>query len=419
MALTDAKIRVAKPREKVYKLFDSGGLYLRVEPSGSRCWRFKYRVDGKEKHMAFGVYPDVDLASARAKRDEARRSVANDGDPVEERRIKKRAALDTFAACGERYLLTLTRHSSATLSKAKWLLSDYLNPRLGAMPIAKISVPEIIQALRAIESTGKLETTHRAQNLASRIFRFALAEGVPGLLTNPAADVTMALKPLTNDHHAAITDPEEFGTLLRAIEGAPGCRSTCMALRILPHVFLRQGELRGGRWDEIDWDKAEWRIPAERMKMRRPHVVPLSTQVLSMLKAQRIVTGSSAFLFPTPRAGDKPINQNVLGWKLVSLGYPSERHVPHGFRVSASTLLHELGFDSRDVELQLAHMDGNRVRGIYNRSERLPERRRMMQAWSDYLDQLRDGGNVVALHGRSSATASMKSSISDSRQRTA
>jgi integrase len=416
MALSDIQIKAAKPREKVYKLFDSGGLYLRIEPSGSRLWRFKYRVDGfcmktnkpklKEKSLSFGSYPDVSLKEAREKRDDARKLIGNGKDPGAERRDEKLAAISTFALCAERYVEKHSAEvSSDTTNKARQWLRDYLNPRLGNRPIGAITAPEMIQVLRGIEASGKLQTAHRAQNLASRVFQFALAEGAPGLSGDPAASVKRALKSHSDEHLPAITAPAEVGELLRDIEGYGGDGVARLALKLLPHVFLRQGSLRGGEWKEIDWDNAQWIIPKERMKGRgaaakRPHLVPLSRQSIAILKELQAITGKGNLMFPARGSTTKPISHNTLQWALEKLGYGEGIHTPHSFRTTASTLLHDLGYDTRDIELQLAHKDSNKVRGIYARHDRVAERTVLMQRYSDYLDQLRDGGNVVAIGGR-------------------
>jgi integrase len=423
MQLTDIKIKAAKPGEKVYKIFDGRGLYLRIEPSGTKLWRLKYHFGGREKHLALGVYDDVSLAMARKRCDEARKLIADNKDPGAIRREAKRATISTFAACAEAYLETRTDLAPRTLSKARWQLRDYLNPVIGDRPINEITAPELLGALRQIEKTGHLETAHKSKELAGRVFMFAIAEGVPGVTHNPAADLKFALKARPDEHYAAITKPAEVGQLMRDIEDYSGQPVTHAALRLLPHVFLRSKELRFGKWSEIDWDNKHWLIPAERMKgklnKRTEHIVPLSRQAMAILKDLHQRTGKQEWMFPTIGYKDRPISENTLGKALHRLGYTSDVHVPHGFRSTASTLLHDLGHLDRDIELQLHHGDQNKVRGIYNRAERLDARREMMQQYSDYLDQLRDGGKVVAIHGRSSKTAVMKSSISDSAQRTA
>jgi integrase len=418
MALSDARIKAAKPRQKPYKLGDSGGLYLLVKTTAAKLWRFKYRVAGmsgakfdplrkttrarREKVLALGRYPAMSLALARKRRDEARELLADNKDPAAEKRAEESATANNFATVAEKYLQTRTDLAKRTLDKARWQLREFLNPEIGSKPIGEITAPELLAALRKIEATGKIETAHKSKELAGRVFMFAIASG--DAERNPAADLKLALTARPDVHLAAITKPADVGKLLRAIDGYDGQPATHAALRLLPHIFLRPGEIRGGRWEEIDWDNTQWLVPAERMKgkknKRREHLVPLSKQALSILKGLHEITGRGKFMFPAIGHVARPISENTLGAALRGLGYSSEVHTPHGWRSTASTLLHELGHLSADIELQLAHSDKNKVRGIYNRSERLAERRKMLQAYSDYLDSLRDGGNVVALKGK-------------------
>jgi integrase len=418
VALSDARIKAAKPKQKPYKLGDSGGLYLLVTKNSdgpSKLWRFKYRVSGtsparfnkfrkkprprREKVLALGQYPDVTLAKARERRDVARNLLADNGDPAVEKRNEKAASANTFAAIAEEYLAKqVDRLAPRTLNKARWQLRDFLNPYIGDKPIDKITAPDLLAALRRIEARGLTETPRKTMELAGRVFMFGIASGLCD--RNIAADLKLALKARPDQHLAAIIDPAKVGELLRAIDGYNGQPSTAAALRLLPHVFLRSGELRHGRWDEIDLDAALWRVPAERMKMKREHLVPLSVQSISILKGLKENTGGGEFVFPAIGPKHRPISENTLGYALHGLGYSSDVHVPHGFRTTASTLLHELGHESRDIELQLAHADSNKIRGIYNRAERIKERTKMMQQWSDYLDSLRDAGDVVAIRKR-------------------
>jgi integrase len=401
MALSDSKIRAAKPKEKVYKLFDGGGLHIRVEPTGARLWRLKYRFGGHEKLLSMGIYPDVPLASARKRRDEARALLAEDPpiDPAAERAAAKLATVNTFAAVAEEFIgKQVDRLALRTVDKARWQLREFVNPYIGDMPINEISAQNLLAALRRIEHRGKIETAHKTKELCGRVFLYAIATGRCD--HNVAADLKLALKPRPAEHLAAITDPPKVGKLLRAIDGYDGQPATAAALRLAPHVFLRPGELRHGRWAEIEWGAALWRVPADRMKMKREHVVPLSVQSISILTWLKEITGRGEYMFPAIGPKSRPISENTLGAALRGLGYSSDVHTPHGFRSMASTLLHELGFVSTDIELQLAHADKNKIRAVYNRSERIKERTRMMQAWSNYLDSLRDVGNVVAIRRR-------------------
>lgn len=403
MKLSDTAVKAAKPKDKPYKRSDGGGLYLLVTRNSagpSKLWRLKYRVNGVEKLLALGQYPDVTLAMARERRDDARRLLADGTDPGAERAAAKLATANTFAAVAEEYLSKqVDRLAPRTVNKARWQLRDFLNPYIGDKPIDKVSAPDLLAALRRIEVRGLTETPHKTMELAGRVFMYGVASGL--CERNIAADLKLALKPRSDQHLAAVTDPAKVGELLRAIEGYDGQPATAAALRLAPHVFLRPGELRGGRWCEIDFNNALWRLPADRMKMKREHLLPLSQQAVAILTALKPITGYSEFLFPAIGPKHRPISENTLGAALRGLGYGPDVMVPHGFRSIASTLLHELGYESRDIELQLAHADSNKIRGIYNRAERIKERTKMMQQWSDYLDNLRDAGNVVALRRRS------------------
>ncbi|MGO9039310.1 MAG: tyrosine-type recombinase/integrase [Steroidobacteraceae bacterium] len=397
MSLTVTEINKAKPG----KHFDGGGLFLLVKPTGSKLWRFKYRFNGIEKLLALGSYPEVPLAEARSRHSDARALLSKEPpiDPGAERAAAKVATGNTFAAVAEDYLNTQAdRLAPRTLSKARWQLREFLNPHIGETPIDQVTAPKLLAALRRIEARGLTETPHKTMELAGRVFMYGIASGL--CERNIAADLKLALKPRPTEHLAAITDPAKVGELLRAIESYEGQPATRAALRLLPHIFLRQGELRDGRWSEVDFEAAVWRIPGERMKMGREHLVPLSDQALAILKDLKKITGGGELIFPAIGPKHRPISNNTLGYALQGLGYGPDVMVPHGFRSMASTLLHELGWDSRDIELQLAHADSNKIRGIYNRAERIKERTKMMQAWSDYLDNLRDAGNVVALRRR-------------------
>ncbi len=391
--LSDAVIRAAKPREKPYKLFDGGGLFVHITPKGQRYWRLRYWFDGKEKLLALGVFPRIKLAKARALREAAKDAVANGTDPTIQRKADKLAASETFADIAEEYVAKQAGVlADRTVKKARWQLREFVNPWIGSRPIRRIDAPELLAVLRRIEARGKIETAHKTKELCGRVFLYGIATGRCD--RNIAADLKSALAPRPTDQHlAAITDPAKVGELLRRIDSYDGQPGSTAALRLLPHVFLRPGELRGGLWSEIDFDAALWRIPAERMKgktgKRREHLVPLSRQALALLKTLHKFTGRGEYMFPAIGAKARPISENTLGAALRGLGYGHDVMVPHGFRSMASTLLHESGEVSGDIELQLAHVDSNKVRGIYNRSERIKERAKMMQRWSDRLDKLR------------------------------
>lgn len=404
MALTDTKIRATRATDKPVKLFDGGGLYLLVNPNGSRWWRLKYRFNGRERGISFGVFPDVPLKAAREKRDEARRLLAAGTDPSERRQIAKIERSNTFASVADEWLTLQAKppaHSPraplapVTAAKTRWMLETFLVPEIGAKPIGELTAPDLLAALRKIEKRGTHETAHRTKQLAGRVLRFAIATG--RATRDVSMDLRGALAPVTTRNHAAITEPARIADLLRAIDVYDGQPVTAYALKLSPLVFVRPGELRGAEWDEFDIEGAEWRIPAGRMKMREAHIVPLSRQAVEIVKALQGMAAGSRFVFPSLRSRDRPMSDNTINAALRRLGYSKDEMTGHGFRALASTCLNEQGWAPDVIELQLAHAERNRVRAAYNRASRLPERRRMMQRWSDYLDGLRVGSNVVPL----------------------
>ena len=399
MSLTDTAVRNAKARAEPYKLFDERGLFLFVKPGGFRYWRFKYRIAGREKLLSLGVYPDVSLAKARARRDAARQLIADGVDPSVRKQAEKLAETDTFKSVALEWL-DKQNFAPKTLKKAKWTFEDLLFPYLGSKSIRSISAPEVLAAVRKLEARGKIETAHRSKQRASQIFRYAVATGRAE--RDPTADLRGALAPLKVTNRAAITDPQRVGELLRAIYGYSGQLSTEYALKLAPMVFVRPGELRAAEWPEFRLDGAnpEWRIPAARMKMRELHIVPLARQAVGLLRDLGTHTEGGRYLFPSLRTAARPISENTLGAALRRLGFSKDEMTAHGFRAMASTLLNEQSFAPDVIELQLAHAERNEVRAAYNRAQRLEERRRMMQAWADYLDGLRAGGNVVPLRHR-------------------
>lgn len=402
MKLTDAKIRSAKPLEKPYKLFDGHGLYLHVQPSGGRWWRLKYRFGGKEKLLAIGTYPEVNLHEARETRDDARKFLARGVDPGEKKKADRIVQTDTFKVIAEEWLrMQSGKLADVTLAKATWILGDFIYPRLGDKLVTEIKAPDLLAALRAIEAKGLHETASRAKQKVGQILRYAIATGRAE--RDITADLRGALAPVVTKNRAAITDPARVGEVLRAIDGYQGDPATCTALKLAPLVFVRPGELRGAEWREIDLEGAEWRIPGERMKMGEPHLVPLSKQAVTVLTALKPLTGSGRLVFPSIRTRERPLSENTLNAALRRLGYTPEQMTAHGFRAMASTLLNERGFAPDVIELQLAHVERNKVRAAYNRAKRLEERRKMMQAWADYLDGLKAGGNVVPIRKSSSA----------------
>ncbi|MHB8813437.1 MAG: tyrosine-type recombinase/integrase [Steroidobacteraceae bacterium] len=388
--LSDAKVRSLKPKEKAYKVYDDRGLYMVVNPNGSRWWRFKYKYDGKERGISLGVYPDVTLQYAREQLQEARQLLARGIDPSAQRRTVKIARLDTFKPIAEEWLeMQAERLAPITMTKARWILGSFVYPRLGSRPIAEISAPEVLAVLRPIESRGMNETAHRALQRCGQIFRYAIATG--RATRDITSDLRGALAPVVVENRAAITEPAKIGALLRAIDDYIGHPTTLMALKLSPLVFLRPSELRAAEWSEIDLQTEEWRVPAARMKMRERHIVPLASQAVAILRELRSVTGKGRYLFPSLRTSDRPMSVNTVNAALRRLGYARDEMTGHGFRAMACTCLNELGWHPDVIELQMAHAERNKVRAAYNRAERLADRRKMMQAWADYLDGLRSG----------------------------
>ena len=395
MALTDAQIRQSKPRDKEYKLADAGGLYLLVRPNGSRLWKLKLRLNGREQKMSFGAYPQVTLKEARSRRDEAKLEMSRGGDPVQRRRAEKLAAQlragNRFEEVAEEFIIKREAEglAQATVKKARWYL-DLLRPGIGKRPIAEITPQDLLAVLKKIERKGHRESAKRARSFASRVFQYAVITG--RCSTDPAQPLRGALVAPVARHYAAILDPKELGALLRAIDGFDGYPVTRFALRITPHVFVRPGELRLAQWEEIDLEKSEWRIPAGRMKVRRPHTVPLSHQVKAMFAELQEMFGNKGYVFRSLHARGRPMSENTVNQALRRLGYTGDEMTAHGFRSTASTLLNESGLWSPDaIERALAHQDANAIRGIYHRGAHWDERVKMAQWWSDYLDDLREG----------------------------
>ncbi|HEX6999658.1 MAG TPA: integrase arm-type DNA-binding domain-containing protein [Gammaproteobacteria bacterium] len=405
--LTDKAVKALKPREIPYKKADEKGLYIIVRPDGAKWWRFKYYFAGKERLLSLGVYPDVSLARAREKRDEARRLVAAGIDPSAKRQAEKQAArlaaADTFKAVAEEWLAhgcppnKGRPPSDETIAQLRHRLKTYVYPYHGSTPIKDISTQVLHGTLKRIVHRGTRETALRVRSVTSRVFRYAVASGRAE--RDPAADLKDALPVAVTTHFAAVTRAEEIGPLMRAIHGYQGQPTVVTALKLLPLLFVRPGELRNAEWPEFDLDGATWVIPAGRMKMGREHIVPLSRQALALLEELRPFTGRGRLVFPGLRSKEKPLSENTLNAALRNLGYTSEQMTAHGFRSMASTQLNELGFEPDVIEAQLAHMGKDKVRAIYNRADYLQKRRKMMQAWADYLDGLRldVGRKVVGL----------------------
>jgi integrase len=399
MTLSVLSIKAAKPKQAAYKLSDSDGLYVFVGTNGTKSWRMNYRYLGRQKTLSFGVWPEVGLADARAKRDEARRQLAADMDPSEQQKLrqlaKSLAAENTFKSIAEEWLTKLAREQRAeiTLDKLKWLLG-LAYPSIGNRPVSEIKATELLLVLRKVENRGHLESARRMRSMFSRIFRYAIATARAE--RDVAADLRGALISPTVTHRAAITSPLEVGALLRAIDGYTGQVITHVALRMAPYIFLRPGELRKAEWTEIDTDSAVWTISAEKMKMRREFSIPLSRQVLALIAEIRPITGEDKYLFPSFQTRGRPMSENTINGALRRLGYAQDEMTGHGFRAMASTLLNEMGKWNPDaIERQLAHSDSNGVRRAYARGEYWQERVIMMQDWSDYLDSLRSGATIL------------------------
>jgi len=399
--LSDTRIRAAKPLERPYKLFDERGLYLLVTPTGNRLWRLRYRMGALEKLLALGAYPDVPLKRAREKRDEARKLIADGIDPNARRKAERSAQAETFEAVANEWLeLHKSSLAPETIPMLGTRLRSFLYPYIGSRPVADIRAQELLAVLRRIEARGRHETAHRVRALAGRVLRYAVATGrAPH---DVAADLKDALAPVKSKNFASVTDPRRVGELMRAIHGYGGHPVTALALKLAPLVFVRPGELRAAEWSEFDLENADWRIPAARMKMREPHVVPLSRQALAILRELQPLARGGRYLFPSLRTRDRPMSDNTINAALRRLGYTSEEQTGHGFRSMASTLLNEQGFPPDVIELQLAHAERSKVRAAYNKAQRLPERRKMMQAWADYLEGLGAGGVVTPIRRRAS-----------------
>ena len=405
MPLTDAACKNAKcpegkPRERYS---DSGGLYLEVTAGGSKLWRWKYRYNGKEKRLAIGIYPQVSLLEARKARERGKDLLAAGSDPVQAKRDAKlasRVALsNTFEAVGRAWHgdwkgPKSPRHAEYVIRR----LEADVFPVIGAKAIHDITAPQLLAMAKKIEARGALDIARRAWQTCGQVFEYALAHGL--VERNPAKDVRpgAALKARKKGHYARV-DTKELPELLRKIESYPGTPYTRIGMKLMALTFVRTGELIAAHWDEFDLEAAEWRIPAERMKMRTPHIVPLSRQAVDALRSLHELKGLSGLLFPGERDHDKPMSNGAILGALKRMGYAG-RMTGHGFRGIASTLLHEMGFDHAHIELQLAHQERDAVSAAYNFATYLPQRRKMMQHWADHLDALRQGAKVLPIKVR-------------------
>ena len=401
--LTVTQIQALKPAAKPYKVADDDGLFLLVQPSGALLWRFRYKAHGVERKLSLGSFPDVSLAQARKRRDLAHGEIEDGGDPVEEKRQSKLkaeiAARTTFKLVADEYIQKMEREgrSPATIKKARWFL-DLLD-KIAKRPISEITPHELLDALKRVEKRGHHETAQRLRAFTGRVFRYAFATlRADG---NPADILRGALTSPRVKHHAALIEPLKVGELLRAIDGYDGRPETRVALQLIAHVFLRPGELRQAKWSEIDFADKVWRIPAERMKMKQPHTVPLSRQSLYLLNELRTLRKPSEFLFPSLYSPQRAMSDGTLNVALRRMGYGNDEMTSHGFRAMASTLLNESGLWHPDaIERALAHGEKDRVRAAYHRGTHWGERVRMAQWWSDHLDQLRAGGKVLKVKFR-------------------
>lgn len=402
MPLSDAAIRSAKPQEgRTIKLSDGSGLQLWVKPTGSKLWNIAYRFGGKQLKLSLGAYPAVALKDAREQRDAAKRLLAAGIDPGQYKKsaalAKANAEANTFDTIASELLDKKRREAKAerTLGKLEWLLS-LASPAIGSRPIAEITAAEVLAVLRTVESRGRHETARRLRATIGQVFRYAIATG------RSEADPTGALKgaliaPMVQ-HRAAIIEPKSFGALLRAIETYEGAPETRAALELLTLTFVRPGELRAAAWAEFDLDAGVWSIPAEKMKMKRPHRVPLAPRAVAVLRDLQNLTGHGKFLFPSVRSATRCMSENTINAALRRLGFDKDEMTGHGFRSAASSMLNESGLWNADaIEAQLAHVESNSVRRAYHRADYWSERVAMMAFWAEYLDELRAGGKVIPL----------------------
>jgi integrase len=402
MPLTDTSIKSAKPMATTRKLSDGQGLQLHVTPSGSKLWHWAYRFDGKQKLMTLGPYPDVSLKQARDRKDEARKLLAAGIDPMALRKAEKIARAvgveNSFEAVARKWwagwrVARSSRHADYVLRR----LETDVFPVIGRKPVAEVVAPDLVLMMNKIAARGALDIAKRASQVCNQVFRYAIAHGLA--TRNPAVDIRPAdILPSRKKQNYARVDARELPDLLRRIEAYQGTSLTRMAIKLMALTFVRTKELIGARWEEFDLDAGRWDIPAERMKMRTPHIVPLSLQAVTLLRSLHTLTGHRELLFPGERKHSKPMSNNTILKALEIMGY-KHRMTGHGFRGIASTILHEQGFDHAHIELQLAHQERNAVSASYNHATYLPQRGKMMQAWSNYLDSC-IAGNVVPLHSK-------------------
>ena len=403
MALTDTFVKNVKHTGTASgdKYTDGRAMYLLVNAVG-KYWRMNYRFADKRKTLALGVYPDVGLAKARARRDKAREQLAEGIDPAtakrEEKQAQADAAANTFEAVARVWMTkTASKRAEVTQSRITTLLEKDVFPFIGSMPISTIKPRDVLdKAVRKIEARGSIDTAHRAKQICGQIFRYAVAVGLAE--RDVTTDLRGALAAIPESHFAAITEPKQAGELMRSIFDYTGHPCTVAALKLTPLVFVRPGELRTAEWAEIDLDAAEWRIPASKMKMKVDHLVPLSTQAVALLRSVQPITGHGRYVFPSLRTGERPMSENTINAALRGMGYSKEVHTAHGFRALARTIMDEVMGERVDlIEHQLAHAVKDPNGRAYNRTAHLPARRVMMQNWANYLDKLRVGAEVIQL----------------------
>ena len=399
MALTELTIKHLKPKPKVYRVADGGGLCLEISPAGGKLWRWRYYYQGKAQMLALGKYPALTLAAARKKRDEARDLLDAGKHPTREKKIQKlrkvHEGANTFEKISRRWLEL--KESGLNEKYARQCLArmeQHVFPRIGALPLTEITIPEIVEVVEAISKHGTIETAKRMKQLIGQVFRYSAQRGL--CVHNPAADLRDILPSVEEKHHACI-HPSELPELLEKIE-LLGNNFTKYAMKMLMLTFVRTGELIGAKWEEIDWQKEEWHIPKERMKMKRPHIVPLSNQVLSILKELQVSTGNKTFIFHSPASKSNHISNGAVLMGLRRMGYQNKM-TGHGFRTLASTILNEKNYTPDVIERQLAHEDEDKIRSAYNRAEYLLERKKMMQDYANYLDTVASssGSNIIQL----------------------
>jgi integrase len=404
MALTALEVSKSKAADKPQRLADGGNMYLLVQPNGAKYWRMDYRLAGKRKTLAIGVYPDMSLAEARDRREQARKLIANGVDPVAMKQAQKIASVtsleNSFEIIAREWFTKHSpnwkeNHSSKILAR----LENDMFPWIGARPIGEIAAPALLAAIRRIETRGALETAHRVLAICGQVFRYAVATGRAE--RDPTGDLRGALPPVKRGNHfAAITEPKKVGELLRDIDGYQGSFIVQCAFKLSPMLFVRPGELRKMEWMELNLGKAEWVIPPEKMKMGITHIVPLATQAVAILREIQPLTGNGKYVFHGERDHDRPMSDNAIRSALRRMGWANDEMTPHGFRAMASTILDNMGYKQEWLERQLAHEEPNKIKAAYKREAwrmYLPERTAMMQAWADYLDKLKVGAEVIPL----------------------